>query len=294
MFDERDPEQVCTRFHEAAEVLRANPHRRGSHVLLPGRGRILITGDLHDNPEHFRKIVHAATLDRDSDHHVVLHELIHGEHLVNGMDFSYRMLIKVADLVVKHPAQVHPLLANHELSQMTGKGVSKGAGNSVELFNDALEWTFGDACGEVVEAINAFFHAMPLALRSESGLFCAHSLPNERAMKSFDPDILERELTEEDYHSPVGSAYLMTWGRSYNEAQVNELAQRWGVSLFCLGHQHVETGIDLRLPNVLVLNSDHDRAMVLSLALDDLPEPEEAMMSATPLAAINLPEPNAS
>ncbi len=294
MTGERDPQHVCARFHAAAEILRHQSGRSGSHVRLPARGRILVTGDLHDNPEHFRKIVHAAGLDAGSDRHVVLHELIHGEHLVNGMDFSYRMLLKVADLLVMHPGQVHPLLANHELSQLTGKGISKGAGNSVELFNEALDWTFGDGAQEVVEAMNDFFRAMPLALRSESGLLCAHSLPNERAMASFDQDVLDRELTEEDYHSPSGSAYLMTWGRSYREGQVDELAARWGVRLFCLGHQYAETGVDLRLPNVLILNSDHERAVVLPLPLEELPSAEEAMMSVMPLSAIALPETSAS
>ena len=70
--------------------------------------------------------------------------MIHGERLLNGMDFSYRMLGRVAQLVIDWPDQVHPILANHELAQLTGRGVSKGAGNSVELFNDALEFVFGE------------------------------------------------------------------------------------------------------------------------------------------------------
>jgi hypothetical protein len=282
----RDAEQVAATFQQAADALRNSPFRRGSAVRLPRRGRLLVTGDLHDNPEHFRKIVHLAKLDESRDHHLVLHEIIHGEHLLNGMDFSYRMLTNVAELVCSHPHQVHPLLANHELSQLTGRGVSKGAGNSVDLFNDAIEYVFGDDAQTVIEAIHGFFLAMPLALVTESGALVAHSLPNALTMKSFDLGILDRELTKEDYISPTGSAYSMVWGRMYDEASVQKLAEAWGAQLFLLGHQHVVTGIEQVMPHVIVLNSDHERAVVLPLGLEELPTAEELLMSAVPLQAV--------
>ena len=130
--DLADLDAVRALFREAGRVLRDSPGRRGSVDRLPGAGRLLVTGDLHDHSGHLAKIVHLAGLGRSTGHHVVLQELIHGERLINGLDFSYRMLGRVADLVLAHPGQVHPLLANHELSQLTGRGVSKGAGNSVE------------------------------------------------------------------------------------------------------------------------------------------------------------------
>lgn len=282
-----DADDVIDLFERAAESMREQVGD-GSVVRLPARGRLLATGDLHDNPFHLQKIVRMARLEASADHHVVLHEVIHGDKLLNGMDFSYRMLSRVAQLVVAYPGQVHPLLANHELAQMTGKGVSKGAGNSVELFLDALEYVFGDRYDEVAEAINGFIAAMPLALVTEGGVLCAHSLPGEAAMKRFDLDVFDRRLTDADYLSPNGSAYLMTWGRAYKPDQVASLAAHWNVRLFCLGHQHVETGIETSMPHVVVLNSDHERAAVLPLDLDALPSAEEAVMYAVPLASVAL------
>lgn len=285
----RDASAVADVFARAAQTLRSAPMRRGSAVRLPVRGRLLVTGDLHDNPEHFQKIVHLAKLDASPDHHLVLHELIHGEHLLNGMDFSYRMLANVADLVCRYSGQVYPLLANHELSQLTGRGVSKGAGNSVDLFNDAVEFAFGDEGQAVLDSIHAFFRAMPLALITESGALVAHSLPNDAAMKSFDPEVLDRTLTDDDYMSPTGSAYMMVWGRKYSESTVSRLADRWNVKLFLLGHQYVQTGIEQVHSRVIVLNSDHARAVVLPLDLSSLPPVEELLMSAVPLQAVTLP-----
>lgn len=304
-----DAEAVVDLFNRAADALRTNPNRRGCVVHLPSdRGRLLATGDLHDNPNHFKRVIELARLDESPDHHVVLHELIHGEHLINSMDFSHRMLARVAETVLAHPTQVHPMLANHELSQMTGKGVSKGAGNSVELFNDALEYVYGDAWVEVSEAICDLIRAMPLAVLSEGyrgspsrahghgyrgspsratgGVLCAHSLPNARSMTTFDLNVLDRDLTDDDYASPTGSAYAMVWGRQYTPEQVQSLAEHWNVQLFCLGHQHVETGIENVMPSVVVLNSDHAHGKALPLDLANLISAEEAPMYAVPLGGL--------
>jgi hypothetical protein len=284
--DMHDPEAVATLFDQAAAALRGSPHREHCIERLPARGVLLATGDLHDNAINLAKVKRLADLDRSPDHHVILHELIHSEKLINGLDFSYRMLTRVAELVTMYPGQVHPLLANHELSQMTGKGVSKGAGNSVELFNNALQYVFDERWPAVQESINRFIAALPIAILSESGLLCAHSLPSAGTMDRFDLDLLQREMTPEDYLSPFGAAYLMVWGRQYTNESVRLLADRWHVTLFCVGHQHVDNGIEVRCRLVVILNSDHERARALRIGLDRIPTAEEALMAAIPLSAV--------
>ncbi|MDY7109375.1 MAG: metallophosphoesterase [Planctomycetota bacterium] len=286
-----DAAAVIALFRHAAEAMRGAERRENSIVRLPARGRLIATGDLHDNPFHLEKIIRLARLDESPDHYVVMHELIHGERLLNGMDFSYRMLSRVAELIVDRPEQVHSVLANHELAQMTGRGVSKGAGNSVELFLMALDYVFGERALDVAEAINGFIAAMPIALISESpddagGVLCAHSLPMAAMMPHFDTDLFHRDLREEDYRAPHGSAYLMVWGRQYTVEQTEELAQRWGVKLFCLGHEHAETGIEMRGPRVIILNTDHERATVLPIDLGAVPTVEESFTYAVPLSAL--------
>ena len=280
--------QVTALFDRAAHAMRSSPYRKGSIVQLPATGRLLVTGDLHDNPEHLGKIVQLARLDAFADHHVVLHEIIHSERLVNGVDLSHRMLARVAELIVAHPQQVHVVLANHELAQMTGQGVSKGAGNSVELFNAGLQYVFSGDWEAVSKSIKGFIRAMPLALRSESGLLCAHSLPGPRSMAQFDPGVLMRELADTDYEPRTGSAYLMVWGRGHTPEQIDKLAEGWGVNLFCLGHQHVEAGLAVHGERMVVLNSDHEAAAVLSVDLAHLPSTEEAAWAAIRLRGVPL------
>ena len=287
VIDDRRAPDVIELLCSAAESLRTHPGRKGAVDWIPVRGRLLATGDLHDNPMHFKKVVELARLGADPDHHVVLQELIHGERTMNGLDLSYRMLTKVAKLVLAHPGQVHPLLANHELAQMAGHSVSKGGGCMTARFHEGLDYVFGDDADGVFEALTTFILSMPLAARTEHGIFCSHSLPGPAMMSRFDLDIIDRELVPEDYEALVGSAWMMVWGRGHTAEQMEAIAERWGVSLFLLGHAFVENGIEMGGPRTLLMNTDHERGAVLPIDLDGpVPTAESAMFSVLPLAAV--------
>ncbi|MFM1890458.1 MAG: hypothetical protein RLZZ565_1215, partial [Planctomycetota bacterium] len=111
-----DPGAFCDLMDRAAESILAIPTRRGSTVHLPRLGSLVVTGDLHDNPLQLSRILGFAALERGPERHVILQELIHGDRLVNGVDLSHRMIGRVAELSLRFPGQVHPLLANHELA----------------------------------------------------------------------------------------------------------------------------------------------------------------------------------
>ncbi len=261
--------------------------RRGSvDVISPDDGtsrRLIATGDLHDNPVHLARLVHAAGLYSGSLSHLTLHEVVHGGRLVNEMDFSFRALVRVAALKAAHPEYVHTLLANHELSQIVGSGIVKDGVNVVRAFNDAIDFTFADDAPAVQAAIAAFIRSKPLALIAGT-ILCAHSLPAPDLMDRFDPTVLSRPLAEEDYIPRRGSAHLMVWGRSHTPAQLESLAQQWGVSLFILGHEHAHDGALLVTPNAVVLNSDHELAKVIEIDLDSPPStPEHAVRLARPV-----------
>ena len=268
--DTRDAEAVQHSLREATQVLHDRPCRQGSIDVLPAQGRLLVSGDLHDNPFHFEALLRMAQLEEGSDRHLILHELIHGEHLMNGMDFSYRMLLKTADLVCAHPG-VHPMLANHEIAQLMKTRVTKGHGECVSLFRDALEFTFGDQWEAVELALDEFIAAMALGVRAANGVWCSHSLPGRAVMRSFDPEIIHRRLVPSDFEKPVGGAYLMTWGRVFEEADIDRLAEEWSVRLFCLGHRKVPTGVESDGNRLVLVNSDHEGARAFSLELDQPP-----------------------
>lgn len=271
--DLRDPGAVAAVFSAGAAANLGAACRRGSVDVVEG-GRLIATGDLHDNPLHMARVVRAAGLGEEAGGgaHLTLHEVIHGENLVNGMDFSFRALARVAALKAAHPERVHTLLANHELSQIVGAGVIKDGVNCVRAFNEAMEYSFGDEAAGVAAALGGFIRSMPLALRcvtigGEGDVLCAHSLPGPDLMDRFDAGVLERGLTEEDYEPRRGSAHIMVWGRGQTPELLAELAARWGVSLFVLGHEKADDGVAMLGADCVVLNSDHSRGAYLDLEL---------------------------
>jgi hypothetical protein len=284
--DQLGAEGVAALFDRAAHTLRTDPARRGCVVHLPDRGRLLATGDLHDHPIHFAKVVAFAQLERP-DHHLILHELIHGDRLVHGADLSWRMLAKVATLLEAHPGRVHPILANHEIAQAFDQPVSKGAGENTALFRDGLDWSFGEEADLVDAAIRRFIKAMPLAVRTEGGIFCSHSLPSPLALPGFPASVFDRDLQDADFQPRHGAAWQLTWGRGISAAQAEALAQAWGVRLFVAGHKHVPEGAEAVGERLLLLNSDHERGVVVPFHLDQpVPSALDAAMSAVHIQMI--------
>lgn len=280
--DLKDPDAVRGILDAGAAASRDAPCRRGSIDSIEAPGTLIATGDLHDNPLHLSRLVDAAGMGPEAapgQTHLVLHEIVHSDRLLNGMDFSYRMLVRVAALKAAFPGRVHALLANHELSQMAGAGIVKDGIKVVEAFNEALAFTFGEEAPAVDEAVRGFIRSMPLALRARTArgdILCAHSLPAPWAMQKFDPTVLDRALTDADYEPRLGAAHLMVWGRGYDAELIEDLVERWGVTQFILGHEHVEEGVRFVPPCAVVLNSDHARGVYLPIDLSDPPKPEEA------------------
>lgn len=285
----RSADAVVAAFRAGAGACRTAACRRGSIDVIRGPGRLIATGDLHDNPLHLARLAEAAGVTHAGvtpQAHLTLHEIIHGDRLINGMDFSFRALARASALKAAHPEHVHVLLANHELSQVIGAGVVKDGVRCVDAFNEAVETTFGDAAAAVSGAIGDFIRAMPLALRCEGAggtILCSHSLPEPALMDRFDPAVLERDLTDDDYVPRRGSAHLMTWGRGHTPDQLALLAERWRVSLFILGHEKAHEGAMAVEPNAVVLNSDHANGVYLDIDLDHPPTPAESLALARPL-----------
>ena len=261
--------------------------RQGSADVIEAPGTLIATGDLHDNPVNLAHIVQLARLDADEPAHLTLHEVIHSDRLVGGMDLSHRALLRIAALKAEYPEHVHTILANHELAQIVGSGIVKDGVRVVEAFNAGVEYVFSDDTEVVLEAINAFIRSMPVALisgrGSGRGLLCAHSLPGPDVWDRLDFNVLDRPLTEDDYTPRQGSAHLITWGRRQKPEQLLELAERWGVELFILGHDHAEAGYTLKPPNAIVLNSDHARGVAMRIDLANPPTMATAVDCVVPL-----------
>lgn len=282
-----DSAQVCEALQKATVTLLGFSGRKGCTHHLPTKGNLLVSGDLHDNPIHLAKITKLANLDIPTNH-VLFQELIHVSGDTGSMDLSYRMLVRVAILVCLYPGQVHPILANHELSQATNRAITKGGAELVNKFTQGVTYVFGNNSASVTDALHEFILAMPLAVRTSTGLMCLHSLPSAVNMDTFDTGILARELLSKDLHGEQGSAYMVVWGRNHTKAQIDTLAQYWGIKLFCLGHAWVPEGVNVAFENVIQLNSDHNNGTVISIPLNAISTAQKTAAKAVKLNTISI------
>ena len=132
---EINPDEVVETFSAASDENKLTAMRHEQVVHLPGEGEVWMTGDIHDHRTNFNKLIAAADLENHPQRHIVLHELIHGDHFdADGAEDSWRMLYAAAAMKVEFPGQVHFLLANHDLAQIHGEGIMKSGLSVCEAF----------------------------------------------------------------------------------------------------------------------------------------------------------------
>jgi len=261
-------EEVVEVFETAAEENRLSPLRRQQVVNLPAEGEVWIAGDLHDHRTNFAKLLRAADLAGNPQRHIVLQEMIHGDHYdATGAEDSWHMLYQAASLKADFPGQVHFILANHDLAQIHGEGIMKAGLSVCEAFNAGVRRDFPDRPGLVGVAITEFLLSLPLAIRCPNGIFACHSLPTDAQIDAFDYTIFDRELKGEDYRRRTGPVYQLIWGRNMTPATAKKFAEHVGASLLVTGHQPQDAGSAVNGPQHLVIASDHNQGVFLPLDL---------------------------
>jgi Calcineurin-like phosphoesterase len=261
-------EEALETLQDATEENQLSSLRRHQTIHLPAQGEVWMTGDIHDHRNNFNKLIRAADLGHHPDRHLILHELIHGEYYdANGAEDSWQTLMQAAMLKCDFPNQVHFLLANHDLAQIHGEGISKMGLSVCEAFTKAVIRDFGADQAAVNVAITEFLLSFPLAARTESGLFFCHSLPTDQQVENFDFTVFGRELTGEDYRRRTGPVYQLIWGRNMKPETAASFAAKVGARIVITGHQPQESGFAVNGEQHLILASDHGQGVYLPLDL---------------------------
>lgn len=263
-----------------------DPLRNGNMISLPGKGDLVIAGDLHNHRRNFERLQAVSDLGKFPDRHVILQEVIHGGLLDHdGNDRSLDLLLETLDWAREFPGQIHFLLANHDLAQVQGQAIMKDGYDLTDRFTRYFRKQAGGNLPAANEAFRNFVLTMPLAAITFTGVLISHSLPGPRDMATFDSTILRRQLVEADL-SRTGSVYQLIWGRSQNAANLAALAKAWWSEIFVCGHQTQDAGLGAVAGRLLIIDSSHNHGAYLPL---DLARPytfEELVNRVRPLAAI--------
>lgn len=272
--DRCQPDQIIKVLDEAAALCRDDALREGHILTLPDYGQVIMTGDFHGCHDNFRKLQWFADLERCLHRHVIIHELIHSNDLFvldanqnPGADCSCMLLFQAAQWKIDYPDQVHFLMGNHDLAQITCREITKGGLASIAHFNKGIYDRFGAAEGDrIIGKVREFLLTLPLAARCSNRVWLSHSLPGPQNMDRFDFSVFGRGWQPEDL-LPGGGVYETVWGRSHTPEQLNELAGLLNVNYFILGHQRQELGYDAQADRLIILASDHGQGSFLPIDL---------------------------
>jgi hypothetical protein len=261
-----DGQTAAQTLREAARLNREDPIRSGSLLTFGSAGQLVMTGDLHGHLRNFEKLQRFCALARSPGRCVVLHELIHSEPDPPGApDFSVDLLVRAAAWKCEFPDNVFFLQSNHELSQLLAHEITTGGRYVLADFERGVEQRYGGAAAEVLAAVNDYVASLPLAARTATGLFLAHSIPDAWYVDSFDTTVFDRVPTPEDY-APGGAAYDLVWGRFQTAEVVERFALRVGADVLLVGHTPQEMGYE-RVGRMLVLASDHAHGVFVPIDL---------------------------
>jgi len=262
------PEQAIETFGTATEENQRSPLRQMQVIHLPAEGEVWVTGDMHDHRRNFDKLLRAVDLGKHPQRHLILHELIHGDHFdEKGAEDSWQTLYRAVELKCDFPGQVHFLLANHDLAQIHGEGIMKSGLSVCEAFTAGLKRDFGSVYHRVNVAIIEFLLSLPLAIRAPNGLFFCHSLPTDSQMAKFDFTIFDRPLNGPDYRRKTGPVYQLIWGRGVTPLGVDQFLSHVSANIVVTGHQPQDSGFAVNGDRHLIIASDHNQGVFLPLDL---------------------------
>ena len=248
------PDSLLDSLEKAAERLAQSPYRSGSELVL-SEGELMVTGDLHGDVSSFERIAKTADLDKCRQRHLLLQELIHGRDDRSGSDGSCVLVEKAAALVNAFPDRVHVIMGNHEMAQLSGRVIIKDGVVLNEAFSRSARARYGESSGAVVAAMERFWRALPLAVRTGNRLFVSHSLPSRKLFGAFDAGVLKRPLADADFARDSGAAYALLWGRDFSSDVAGELSRILDVDFFITGHVPCDNGFHAPNGRHVILDS---------------------------------------
>ncbi|MFQ5495143.1 MAG: hypothetical protein ACE5EX_07145, partial [Phycisphaerae bacterium] len=218
--------------------------------------------------------------------HVILHEIIHEEvETLDGLDTSHELLLEAAEWKCEFSDQIHFLLSNHELAQVNRHEITKNGRVVTRVFEQSVEAAYGKEGPAVLDAMCAFMQSFALAGRTANRVFLSHSLPNPRDLPAFDVGVLERVPTARDLHAS-GPAHAIVWGRYHTESALKTLCELLDVDFFICGHQPQEDGYEIVHDRMVILASEHNHGVFLTLDLSKPVTIESLSRNIRPFAGV--------
>ncbi len=264
-------ETILSAFARATEANRRMPGRVGASLIVSPdwAAEVMVTGDIHGNRLNFNRLRKIAALDEHPKRLLILQEVCHGGPVYseNGGCMSHAILEDVAEFALRHPRQVHLLLGNHEMAELTDFPIRKNNQLLNLLFRLGLHQMYGSAAEEVRQAALRYLWSCPVAVRLPNGVLIAHSLPDGVDRRGFDPTALTRALTPED-GAEGSDVFRLLWGRDYRRENARAFCERVGAKLLITGHEPCEEGFIAPNDRQVILDCCGDKCAFVILPVE--------------------------
>ncbi|GIW86832.1 MAG: hypothetical protein KatS3mg108_1156 [Isosphaeraceae bacterium] len=254
-----DPAKILPTIRRAATLIRATRGRSGGLVEPPPDtiDDVLVVGDLHGHLEVFAEALRLAALEANPRRHLIVQELVHDNRInpdEGQIDRSHRLIDLVCAVIAKYPHRVHYLLGNHELSELTGRSISKQGFALNQLFAAGVAADYPAQVDDFLAAYRDLFASLPLAVRLPNRIFVCHTIPDPRDLESFDPKVYAATSWSDAMTRRGGPVYALTWGRDTSDANADRFAALVEADLFLCGHQPCDEGYRRANRRVLILD----------------------------------------
>ena len=242
-----DATKVLSTIERASGLFRKTRGRSGSTIVIPADSisDIVVIGDLHGHIEVFSKVLKLSNLQAHPQRHFVVQELAHDTRVnpdEGHIDRSHRLISLVCALKCQYPDRVHYLLGNHELSELTGRSISKNGFAINTIFAHGVEADVGERAPEFMQAYRSLFASLPVLIRLPNQVVLCHTLPEGRDMGRLDLSVLTADSWPGESLKRGGTVYAMTWGRDTSQGTADQFAQLIQADLFVTGHQPCHEG----------------------------------------------------
>lgn len=267
-----DVAEMIALMERATEANYCTMGRSGTVVVLDRTlaEEVMITGDLHGNRENFERILKTADLNHHPGRHLVLQEVCHGGPVYpkDGGCMSYQLLEEVAGLIVQYPDQVHFLLGNHELSEVSDYPIQKNRRMLNLVFRIGMQHRYGSNTGKVREAYYPFLRSCPLAMRLPGGVFLSHSIPQNTDEHGFDITLFKHPPKADQYQQHTGPLFDLVWGRDYRPENARAFAELVGARVLINGHEPCDAGYMVPNEHQIIIDCCGDNACYVIVPTD--------------------------
>ncbi len=242
-----DPTKRLVTIRHASALFRKTPGRAGSLITIAtgSISDVVVIGDLHGHVDVLMRVLKLCALDANPRRHLIVQELAHDTRVnpdEGEIDRSHRLIDLVCALKCQYPERVHYLLGNHELSEFTGRSISKNGFALNGLFARGVEADAGERAPEFTEAYRELFSALPVAIRLPNRVLVCHTIPDGRDLEKLDLAALAGESWPEESLKRGGTVYALTWGRDSSPETADRFAELMEADLFVTGHQPCDEG----------------------------------------------------